>query len=203
MYLLKTLNFQLHVYSPFQALEGLKLQLTLSPEHIKEKVEPLIYRSYMSDALLLYSPGVVAAAALYLTNKEALRPLNLAPEQMKRVQDAAELVAAAREPHEGKLGEVRRKFKAFARQCPEFLEFMEQVRKYLRAGVTDCGRNERRNAEGKRGASEGTEETKEGPAGPAKKTKLEDVPKPMDDVATVGEAKVLPGLKGGNGNNNK
>ena len=129
VYLLEAVNYNLMFYSPFESLEGLRLLLKLSPEYIKEKVEQLIYKSYTTDALLLFPPGIIAVAALFLANKESINTLGLSSEQKNKVEEAAEVIKSNKDFTKAKIGEANGKFKLFAKKCPEFAAYMEDSRK--------------------------------------------------------------------------
>jgi len=126
--LLEVVKFQVHVYSPFDSLEGFRLLFGLDKEFLKEKVEPIIKKSYMTDALLLYPPGIIAAAAIFLANKSELDKFKLTEEKRKKVEEAATLFATACEPSQKDYTGIVGKIKRFEAVCPEFMKYMKEVK---------------------------------------------------------------------------
>eukprot|EP00826_Nyctotherus_ovalis_P028284 TRINITY_DN2235_c0_g3_i2.p1 TRINITY_DN2235_c0_g3~~TRINITY_DN2235_c0_g3_i2.p1 ORF type:complete len:202 (+),score=75.22 TRINITY_DN2235_c0_g3_i2:545-1150(+) len=125
--LLEGVKFQVHIYSPFDSLEGFRLTFGLDKEFIK-KVEPIIIKSYFTDALLLLAPGVIAAAAIYLADKSELEKFKLSMETQKKIEEAATIIASAREPDKKEYIAIVSKIKKFEASCPEFMRYMKEVR---------------------------------------------------------------------------
>ena len=143
--LLEGLKYQMHTYSPFDSLEGLSIILRLSPEFVKEKVEPILCKSYLTDASLIYSPGIITSAAIYLSNKDLLKALNLSQEQAKKIEEAAEVIKTAKETSQVEAYAIGMKLKLFEKACPEFVKYMEESKKKKTAGSEP---NKRRASEG-------------------------------------------------------
>lgn len=136
MPLLEGVKYQAHIYSPFDSLEGFRLLFGLDKEFLKEKVEPIIKKSYMTDAILIYPPGIIVAAAIFLANKSELDKFNLTEDKRKKVEEAAIILASAREPDQKEYIAIVNKIKRFEAGCPEFMKFMKEVKdKKLRGNV--------------------------------------------------------------------
>lgn len=160
--LLEGVKFQVHVYSPFDSLEGFRLIFGFDKDFIKKKVEPIIVKSYFTDAILLLTPGVIAAAAIYLADKSELEKFKLPAERLKKIEEAAALIASAHEPDKKEYIAIVAKIKRFEASCPEFMRYMKEVRDKKLLG-----------RETKRKAVEGENSLKSNPA-MAKKKKVEE-----------------------------
>jgi len=148
--LLDGLKFELLVYSPLDSLDGLKLLLEIPSEIIKP-VEEIIYRSYLTDAILLYPPGLIAAAAICCVNKEIVLKkqeiLNLSSEKIKKIEECCELIKNVKIPAETEASAIKARIASFEKTFPEFFKYMEDMKKKRHGGAVAEGKRKKSDAE--------------------------------------------------------
>lgn len=126
--LLEGAKFQVHVFSPWDSLEGLRLIAEVPNDALYKKIETWIEKTYMTEALLMFSPGVIATA-VFLLKTQSVKPLELNKEQMQKVRMAAEMIETGKVQSQNDYKAIVEKVKAFERSCPEFMKFIAEAKK--------------------------------------------------------------------------